>query len=139
VYVSSLIGFDPRPGVVVGAVALWLTLALPLSFRLKRAGMMTQRAWRGLHYAGYLMWAAALVHGILTGTDTRSPWALAFYGSAAAVVGAAAWWRWVELPAAVPARPRPLAAHDAPERKPRPTARGAAPERRPRAAMQESE
>ena len=140
VYVSSLFGLDPRPGVVIGAVALWLTLALPLSFRLKRAGMMTQRAWRALHYTGYLMWAAALVHGVVQGTDTRSPWALAFYGSAAAVVGAAGWWRWVELPAvAPPARPRPVAAHNAPERKPRPAHRDATVQRRPRPAMQEAE
>jgi len=139
VYLSSLAGLDPRPGVVVGAVALWLALALPLSFRLKRAGLMTQRAWRGLHYAGYLMWAAALVHGIMSGTDTRSPWALAFYGSAAAVVGAAAWWRWSELPAAAPAaRPRRAPEREAPERRPRPATRETA-QRRPRPAMQEAD
>jgi len=98
VTVSSLVGLDPRPGVVVGAGALWLALALPLSFRLKRAGWMSQRAWRSLHYFGYAMWGAALVHGVMTGTDSRSPWALAMYASSAAIVAGAAWYRWMERP-----------------------------------------
>lgn len=98
VHLTSLLGLDPRRGVVVGAIALWLVIALPLSFQLKRARMMTQRSWRLLHYGGYLMWATALLHGIMSGSDTRSPWALAAYGGAAGLVVGAAWWRWMELP-----------------------------------------
>lgn len=98
VTVSSLVGLDSRPGVVVGAVALWLALALPLSFRLKQARWMSQRAWRSLHYFGYAMWGTALVHGVMTGTDSRSPWALATYAGSAAIVAGAAWYRWVERP-----------------------------------------
>jgi methionine sulfoxide reductase heme-binding subunit len=99
VHLTSLVGLDPRRGVVVGAIALWLVIALPLSFQLKRARMLSQRSWRLLHYGGYLMWATALLHGIMSGTDTRSPWALGAYGGAAALVAGAAWWRWMELPA----------------------------------------
>jgi sulfoxide reductase heme-binding subunit YedZ len=98
VTVSSLVGLDPRPGVVVGAAALWLAIALPLSFRLKQARWMSQRVWRSLHYFGYAMWAAALVHGVLTGTDSRSAWGLAAYACAAAIVAGAAWYRWMERP-----------------------------------------
>jgi sulfoxide reductase heme-binding subunit YedZ len=100
VHLRSLVGLDPRPGVVVGALAMWLVIALPLSFRLKRSRLISQRAWRGLHYTGYLMWAAALVHGVMSGTDSRSPWALVLYGSAAALVAGVSWWRWVELASA---------------------------------------
>jgi len=100
VHLASLAGLDPRRGVVVGAVALWLTIALPLSFQLKRARLMSQRSWRVLHYGGYVMWATALLHGVMSGTDTRSPWALGLYGGAGALVAGAAWWRWMELPAA---------------------------------------
>ncbi|MEP6641771.1 MAG: hypothetical protein ABJB93_07665 [Gaiellales bacterium] len=98
VTVSSLVGLDPRPGVVVGAGALWLAIALPLSFRLKQARWMSQRAWRSLHYFGYAMWGAALVHGVMAGTDSRSPWALAMYAGSASIVGGAAWYRWMERP-----------------------------------------
>ena len=72
VTVASLVGLDPRPGVVVGAAALWLVIALPLSFRLKQARWMTQRAWRSLHYFGYAVWGLSLVHGVIAGTDSRS-------------------------------------------------------------------
>jgi methionine sulfoxide reductase heme-binding subunit len=103
---ASLVGRDPRPGVVAGAVALWLILALPLSFRLKQARFMSHRAWRSLHYFGYAVWGLSLVHGIASGTDSRSLPALAVYGTSAAIVGGAAWYRWIERP--VPAsRPRP--------------------------------
>jgi sulfoxide reductase heme-binding subunit YedZ len=131
VHLSSLAGLDPRPGVKLGAIALWLVILLPLSFRLKQRSMMSQRAWRALHYSAYLMWAAALVHGIMSGTDTRSPWALAAYGGAAALVGAASWWRWMELPAPAP-RPQPVRQQVShPQRE--------TPQRRPRPAMQEAE
>jgi sulfoxide reductase heme-binding subunit YedZ len=104
VTVSSLVGLDPRPGVVVGAAALWLAIALPLSFRLKQARWMSQRAWRSLHYFGYAMWGSALIHGVMTGTDSRSPWGLAMYAGSAAIVAGAAWYRWMELPLAHPRR-----------------------------------
>jgi methionine sulfoxide reductase heme-binding subunit len=95
---SSLAGLDPRPGVVLGAAALWLTVALPLSFRLKQARWMSQRAWRSLHYLGYAVWALSLAHGVLSGSDSRSPLAIALYAASAALVAAAAWYRWMELP-----------------------------------------
>lgn len=117
VTVASLIGLDPRPGVVFGAFALWLAVALPLSFRLRQARFMSQRAWRGLHYFGYAVWASAVVHGVTAGTDARSSWALAAYAASAAIVGGAAWYRWMERrapvrhPSAVtaPARRVPIA------------------------------
>ncbi len=109
VTVSSLVGLDPRPGVVVGACALWLAVALPLSFRLRQARFMSQRAWRGLHYFGYAVWGAALVHGVMAGTDARSPWGLAVYACSGAVVAGAAWYRWMERPAPV-RRPAPAPA-----------------------------
>ena len=116
VTLASLVGRDPRPGVMFGAAAMWLVIALPLSFRLKQARWMTQRAWRSLHYFGYSVWALSLVHGVLTGTDSRSPVALICYGASAAVVGGAAWYRWMVRPARM--------AHSAPQpaRLPRPRA-----------------
>lgn len=98
VTVGSLLGRDPRPGVVVGALALWLAVALPLSFRLRKARWISQRAWRSFHYLGYAVWVLSLVHGVTSGTDTRSPFAVALYAGSAALVGAAAWHRWFEQP-----------------------------------------
>jgi DMSO/TMAO reductase YedYZ heme-binding membrane subunit len=105
VSVGSLVGRDPRPGVTLGAIALWLTLALPLSFKLKQARWIGQRAWRSLHYFGYAVWVLALAHGVLSGTDSRSPFAIALYTVAGGLVGAAAWQRWTRRPQQ---RPRPV-------------------------------
>ena len=98
----TLVGLDPRPGVVLGAAALWLVIALPLSMRLRRARWISQRTWRGLHYFGYAVWGLSLAHGVLSGSDARSPFSLAFYALSASVIAAAAWYRWAEQPA----RPR---------------------------------
>jgi len=83
---ASLVGIGSRPGVAVGAAALWLTIALPLSFRLKQARFIGHRAWRSLHYFGYAVWVLALIHGVLAGTDSGSPFALVLYGTSAALV-----------------------------------------------------
>jgi len=104
VSLRSLAGLDHRPGVVLGAMALWLTVALPLSFRLKQARWIGQRAWRSLHYLGYAVWALALVHGVLSGTDSRSPFAIVMYAASGALVAAAAWYRWADQPRRLPAR-----------------------------------
>jgi DMSO/TMAO reductase YedYZ heme-binding membrane subunit len=106
VKLASLVGLDPRPGVVLGAAALWLVIALPLSFKLKQARFMSQRAWRSLHYFGYAVWALSLAHGVMSGTDSRSFLALFVYGASAAIVGGAAWYRWLERPLAA-VRPAP--------------------------------
>lgn len=95
---TGLVGVGARPAVDLGAAAFWLVLALPISFRLKRAGVLGQRAWRALHYFGYTVWVLALLHGIAAGSDSRSYPAIATYAAGAAVVSAAAWWRWLERP-----------------------------------------
>ena len=73
-------------------------VALPISFRLKRARFMSHRAWRNLHYFGYAVWGLSLCHGIAAGTDSRSMPAVAAYSASAAIVCASAWWRWFERP-----------------------------------------
>jgi len=44
------------------------------------------RAWRGVHVSAYAVWALAMAHGILAGTDTARGWALAVYGASAFLV-----------------------------------------------------
>ena len=93
---GTLAGLDSRRGVQLGVVALWLALILPATFKLREARWMSVRVWRLIHYLGYAMWIAILVHGVATGTDARAGWATGVYAASAALVGAAAWWRWVD-------------------------------------------
>ncbi len=43
--------------------------------------------WRAVHALAYLTFALGLVHGLLAGSDTGSPWAIAFYIAALLAVG----------------------------------------------------
>jgi DMSO/TMAO reductase YedYZ heme-binding membrane subunit len=89
---TDVLGIDTRPGLVLGAVALWLAIALPITFMARQRKRISFRSWRYVHYLAYAFWGAAVAHGLWLGTDTRNPLVLAGYGAAIAlVVGATAW------------------------------------------------
>ncbi|MGZ4481664.1 MAG: hypothetical protein ACXVY5_05615 [Gaiellales bacterium] len=116
VHARTLIGLGAKPGVLAGVAAMWLVIALPLSFRLKKAKWLSHRAWRGLHYFGYSVWVLGLIHGLATGSDSRSHYALAAYAWSAGLVAGAAWWRWVEAPPRLKAVPKAMPMRPAEER-----------------------
>jgi hypothetical protein len=95
--------------VAAGVVAGWLSLALAVSFRLRK--WIGQRGWRLLHYASFAAFALALGHVMTAGTDMvgiRGPIV------AAIAAGPVLWLGFARLlmPRTPPARrtPRPLAA-----------------------------
>ncbi len=65
----------------LGVLTLYLSLALVASFYLR--SRMGRKAWRTLHYASFLAFALALLHGVMAGTDASSPfmaWLYLFTG-----------------------------------------------------------
>ena len=90
----------------LGVLAAELMLVVYASFAVRRR--IGSRNWRRLHWAAYLVFALATVHGLTSGTDSGSTWALALYGAAAGAVVAAAGWRALVPPQrnAPPARRR---------------------------------
>ena len=58
----------------LGTVAFELLLAVLLTSLLR--GVIGRRAWRAVHWLGYVAWPVAVVHGFGTGTDAWSAWAL---------------------------------------------------------------
>ncbi len=91
----------------LGIVALYLLLAVWLSSRLRtRIGYET---WRRIHVLAYGVYVAATIHGLGTGSDTRSLWAPIVYASSVVVVGALAGRRLL-VPAARGQRRRPALA-----------------------------
>jgi methionine sulfoxide reductase heme-binding subunit len=90
----------------LGVLAGELMLIVYVSFGLrKRIGM---RNWRRLHWTTYGAFAGATAHGLMAGTDSGAPWALAMYcGAVGAVVAATAWRALVPPPTPSRARPRP--------------------------------
>ncbi|MCC6381803.1 MAG: ferric reductase-like transmembrane domain-containing protein [Dehalococcoidia bacterium] len=70
----------------LGIVGAYLLLVIALSFLVRRR--IGYRAWRGLHYATFVAYLAALGHGVFAGTDSTQAWAQAIYvGTALLVAG----------------------------------------------------
>ena len=75
----------------LGVLAAELMVVVYASFSLrKRIGA---RNWRRLHWATYLIFGLATVHGLAAGSDSGRPWALGLYGGAVGGVVAATAWR----------------------------------------------
>ena len=64
----------------VGQVAFYLWVILVLSFYVRR--QISNGAWRLIHYAGFLGFLMALVHGIASGTNSGEMWAQGMYWAA---------------------------------------------------------
>jgi predicted ferric reductase len=69
-----------------GIVALYLGVAIAISTWLRPK--IGYAAWRRLHVLTLAVYALAAVHGIASGTDTGTPWALAVYAGSIGLVGA---------------------------------------------------
>lgn len=71
----------------LGVVAGELMLILVVSYRFRRK--LTMPIWRRLHYASYLAFIFATLHGIFAGSSTKTTWMQAIYiGAIALVLGA---------------------------------------------------
>ncbi len=91
--------------VALGIVAAYLALAVHLSERIR--GRIGYTWWRRFHGLAFVAFLGALVHGIGTGSDTRTPWAIGLYFGSLALVG---FLLMLRLFPEAPKRPRPLAA-----------------------------
>jgi sulfoxide reductase heme-binding subunit YedZ len=70
--------------VALGIVAAELLVALAVTNHYRRR--LPYRFWRRAHYLNFVVWTAATLHGVGSGTDRSSPWLLAVYSLAVAAV-----------------------------------------------------
>lgn len=75
----------------LGALAGDLLIALIITSLVRQR--LGYRSWRAVHWFAYASWPVALVHGLGTGSDVRTPWVLGLTGVCAALVLGAVWWR----------------------------------------------
>jgi methionine sulfoxide reductase heme-binding subunit len=75
----------------LGVVTAELMVLLTVSFPLRR--FIGTKSWRRLHWAAYLTFGLATVHGIAAGSDSPRSWALGAYLAAVGAVAAATAWR----------------------------------------------
>jgi len=85
-----------RLDVALGTVALDLIAAVWASSLMK--ARIANGSWRFIHWFSWLAVAAAIVHGVLIGTDARSGIGLAVVISCSIVVVATALWRYLKRP-----------------------------------------
>jgi DMSO/TMAO reductase YedYZ heme-binding membrane subunit len=92
----------------VSATALTdLIIALVVTSLLRaRVGL---RTWRAVHWAAYLAWPLAVIHGLGVGTDSTTGWVLGVTLGCVAIAAAALVWRGTRgtEPAPLTARGRP--------------------------------
>lgn len=80
---------DYRPlWVAFGVLSMWLMVIVAVTASMRKhvgAGV-----WKPLHLLSYGVFVTAVVHGVMSGTDSGRPWMMALYlGSAAAIVALA--------------------------------------------------
>ena len=71
----------------LGTVGFDLLIAIVITSLLRRR--LGYRAWRTTHWLAYASWPVALVHGLGTGSDTRTQWMLALAAGCVGVMLAA--------------------------------------------------
>lgn len=69
----------------LGIVSVYLLLAVWVSSRLRRR--IGHRLWRKIHVLAFAVYAAATLHGLGTGSDTRTVWGAVPYALSVAMVG----------------------------------------------------
>ncbi len=73
-------GYRPL-AVGLGQIGIYWLAVVGLSFYIRRH--IGSRAWRLIHFLSFAVYAMALAHGLLSGTDSTAPWAASLYWSTA--------------------------------------------------------
>jgi hypothetical protein len=74
-----------------GALSFDLIVALVATSLVRRR--LGYRAWRAVHWLAYVGWPVAVLHGLGTGSDTKSWWSLLLTAASVVAVLTAIWWR----------------------------------------------
>ncbi len=76
-------------GLGIAAAELLLALAIANHYR----NRLPYRVWRSAHYLNFVVWGAASVHGMFSGTDRSATWLAVLYGVGVASVLVLLVWR----------------------------------------------
>ena len=70
----------------LGQMGFYLWILILLSFYIRK--WISNKGWRFFHYFGYLLFAFALIHGLLAGTDAGTEWArILYWGTSVLLLG----------------------------------------------------
>lgn len=102
-------GFRPI-ALAAGTLSIYAIAAVAISGALRgrlATSVASARRWRYFHLSAYAGWALAMAHGVFSGTDTGSWWAISTYAVCANAVSVAIS---IRLVAEMKHRARPLSA-----------------------------
>jgi len=83
ILVPGVSDWRPLP-TAFGVVSIYALIVVIGSFYVKR--FIGQKVWRSIHFISFGLFISALLHGMLSGTDTNSPLMLGLYTGSAIVV-----------------------------------------------------
>jgi len=63
--------------VALGQLGFYAWFIIAITFYIRRA--IGRKTWRVIHYASFICYLGALIHGLMSGTDTAAIWAQGFY------------------------------------------------------------
>lgn len=87
--IPGLSPYRPLP-TALGVVAAELLAALAVANQLR--GRISYKLWRQTHYLNFVVWLLVLGHGVASGADSDTAWALGIYVfSASLIAGLTAW------------------------------------------------
>ena len=66
----------------LGQIGWYALVVVSLTFYIRRK--IGHRLWRLIHFLSYAMFALALIHGLMSGTDSSAVWARGMYWASAA-------------------------------------------------------
>lgn len=79
-------GFDLRMPLAFGIVAFYLVVILFLTAEFR--ARMSPKVWRIVHYSSFAAYPLFVIHGFMSGTDSKEGWAIAMYVVSVALVTA---------------------------------------------------
>ena len=71
-------GYDLTLGLALGIVAMYLILVLVVSSEFRNK-IVSIKIWRIIHYISFAGYILFLIHGYITGTDSKEPWMITIY------------------------------------------------------------
>lgn len=83
IFIPGASGWEPM-ATALGVMAFYAVAVVSLSFYFKR--WIGQQTWRAIHFLGFGAFLAALIHGIVAGTDSGHPAVLAMYVTSGSLV-----------------------------------------------------
>jgi sulfoxide reductase heme-binding subunit YedZ len=90
IFVPGLADFSPV-ATALGVIAMELLVALAVTNRFRR--QFSYRFWRRAHYVNFAVWTFALVHGLVSGTDSATAWGMALYAACGGAIAGVTVWR----------------------------------------------